>query len=101
MRRVARFLGSLLLLGALVALGADLWDAWSSGTRVSLATLGQRWFDLHPASLNGLQVLLERYLWPPLWQEGVFPLLKLPAAPLLGLLALFLLWLGQARRRRR
>jgi hypothetical protein len=43
-----------------------------------MTPLGQTWYSLHVESLNLAQVLLERYLWPPLWNPGVVTLLQWP-----------------------
>lgn len=41
--------------------------------------LGQLWFTVDVASLNLLQAVVERQLWPPIWDYAVFPVLQLPA----------------------
>lgn len=41
--------------------------------------LGQLWFTVDVGSLNLLQAVVERELWPPLWDYIVFPVLRLPA----------------------
>ena len=48
--------------------------------------LGQVWYELSPSSLNGFQVLLERYLNPVLWQWMV-PLLLKPIALIMPIIA--------------
>ncbi|MBK1666777.1 hypothetical protein CKO28_01805 [Rhodovibrio sodomensis] len=63
--------------------------------------LGQLWFNLDSGSLNLAQATIERAIWPPLWQFGVFPLLQQPGLYVgLGALALALVFLLLARRRR-
>ncbi len=64
--------------------------------------VGQLWYDAHRASLNLVQVVLERHLWPPLWQDVVFPALRQPAPVVMGVaLAAGLVLLLLARRRGR
>ena len=69
---------------ALAAGAAAGWAAALGGLEgVLKLPLGELWFKLHTGSLNLLQAVIERYLWPPLWDSGVAPLLHLP-----GVLAL-------------
>ena len=105
MRILAGLLGVASLLIALATGGLMVW-ATTAGLSPT-ARLGRLWFSADPASLNTLQVILERYLWPPLWRDGVFPILQQPgwlvAVVALGL-GMLLLWLrrrsgGRPRRR--
>lgn len=52
-----------------------------------LGPVGRLWFHVDVTSLNAAQVVFERYLWPPLWQDILFPVLMLPAPALLLVLA--------------
>ncbi len=70
-----------------------------------LRPAGQMWFLIDKDSLGLFQVVVERYIWPPLWDPAIFSLLQLPSiviplVPALLLLALCLLR-GRPRRRRR
>ena len=70
-----------------------------------LRPAGQMWFLIDKDSLGLAQVVVERYIWPPLWDPAIFSLLQLPSiviplVPALLLLALCLLR-GRPRRRRR
>ena len=78
---------------ALAAAAAAGWSAALGGLEGLFARpLGELWFKLHAGSLNLVQAVIERYLWPPLWESVVSPLLHLPAVPALALPgALFLL----------
>lgn len=63
--------------------------------------VGQLWYDTDRGSLNLVQVVLERHLWPPLWQDVVFPVLQQPAPLVAGIaVAAGLVLLLFARRRR-
>jgi len=68
-------------LSLVIAFVAGLYDAVLSVQQERLVTtsLGQAWYNLHVASLNFFQVIVERYLWPPLWDPGVVTVLKWPA----------------------
>lgn len=65
--------------------------------------VGHLWFALDAGSLNALQVVLERYLWPPLWEYLAFPFLMLPApwaaaaALVPGIILAGYAWLGRRR----
>jgi hypothetical protein len=100
LRRLVVAFGLLFLAaGALIFVGELL--AWLRGDDFVLRSLGRIWFDQDPGSLNLLQAVVERYLWPPLWWQGVQPLLEQPAAPLLAGFGLVLLLLTRLRLRRR
>jgi hypothetical protein len=71
-----------------------------------LRPAGQMWFLIDKDSLGLVQVVIERYLWPPLWDPALFSLLQLPSiviplVPALALLALCYLRVRRRRRRRR
>ncbi len=66
---------------------------------------GEMWFIIHKDSLGLFQVVVERYIWPPLWDPVIFSLLQLPAiviplAPVLPLLALCHLRRRRKRKKR-
>ena len=62
--------------------------------------LGQAWFNLDPESLNLVQAVVERHIWPPLWDPVIITVLRWPAWAVLGLPALVLLILPVGRRTR-
>lgn len=101
MRTIGRWLGWLLVLGALTVLMMDGWAAWQGGQwQFSLA--GQVWFDidqsLGTASLNGVQAGIQRYVLPALWDPVIVWILRQPAALVLGLPGLLLMFLCRRRR---
>lgn len=66
---------------------------------------GELWFSLSPSSLNLFQVLVQRFLYPPLWDNVIVPLLLRPAWEVLAIFwavpltaGSILLWLGRSRR---
>jgi len=98
-RRVGRLLGWLLVLAALASLAYDLVRVAQGGAFL-LSPLGQIWFSIDSGSLNLSQAVIERYVWPPLWDPAILWILQLPAVfvfLLAGLLLLLLL--GRSRRR--
>ena len=96
MRTAARLAGLLFLIAALLVLGADL-AAAGRGADGEFTSLGALWFSLHGASLNLVQAVVERYIWPPLWDSVLFPVLQVPAALVFGVLGVLLIGLGFLR----
>lgn len=88
---VGRILGWLLIGAALAVLVAEI-VAWIEVGAYRPIAAGELWFDLHAASLNGVQAGIQRYLFPALWDPIVVTILLLPAWTVLGLPGLALLW---------
>ncbi len=99
MRLAIRLLGLVLLLGALAA-GVTQFRLWAETGRFVPLALGQLWFNIDPPSLNLTQAVIERYVWPPLWDPVILTVLRWPAWAVLGLPALILLILPIGRRRK-
>ena len=99
MRIVVRLLGLVLLAVALWA-GVIQFHLWAETGRFIPLALGQMWFDRDPSSLNLAQAVIERYVWPPLWDPVILTVLRWPAWAVLGLPALILLILPVGRRTR-
>ena len=91
-----RLAGIVFLALAALALAADL---TGSGGGFELASIGQRWSELHRPSLIGLQSGLENRVSPTVFFDYVLPALELPAAVVTGVIGAALLALGAARRR--
>ena len=68
-----------------------------------LRPAGQMWFLIHKDSLGLVQVVLERYIWPPLWDPVVFSVLQLPSivVPLVPAIVLLLLCYLRVRRQQK
>lgn len=98
-----RLIGGLLLLLALGILGWDAYRYAAAGGSAPFrpAAGGELWYALDPGSLNLTQAVIERYLWPPLWDPGLLSVLLWPAAAVLAGLGILLYLLGTAGRRRR
>ena len=100
---IGRAIAWSLLVLALIVAGHDAFNYWQTGTYDPLQ-LGTLWYQLDRGSLNLVQAVVERYVHPILWQDGIFPLLVWPAWLVLGGLAVLLgLVFGRRgpRRRRR
>ncbi|MEE8203997.1 MAG: hypothetical protein V3R74_09630 [Alphaproteobacteria bacterium] len=70
--------GLILLLGALAALGGDLFRFARDGFYQS-AAVAQIWFDIHATSLVGFGAIVEKRISPALWVDVLVPLLSQPA----------------------
>jgi hypothetical protein len=99
MRAFIRFLSSLALVAALIALTNDLTHSWETGASVTFASLGKNWFAVSPGTLNLLQTVLERHVAKLLWDPVMLTLLHVPAFAAFAALALALFALTIRRRR--
>lgn len=102
MRRVACILGWFFMLAALaVALWEILGRDPDKGLQFRPA--GELWYRMDAGSLGLVQVVIERYIWPPLWDPVLSSLLQLPAivVPAMPGLALLVLCHTRVKRRRR
>jgi predicted anti-sigma-YlaC factor YlaD len=95
MRLVARLLAAFFMLASVVVLVLEI-VVWRATGSFGLRPLGQLWYQIDRGSLNLVQAVIERYLWPPLW-EGVVAVLRLPAAPTLLVVGAALFWLTRLR----
>jgi hypothetical protein len=91
---VFRALGWLLLALTVAAAVQNGLTWWSEGGFHVLA-LGDLWAHVHYASLAAIQTYLTDHFSSRGWTWLVLPLLRLPAVPLLLVLGLFSLWIGQ------
>jgi len=93
MRTIIRFLGWLILCCALAMLAVDAWY-WFHGAR-RLTAAGELWFRLDSHSLNLVQAITQRYLFPWLWDPIMTWVLLRPAVAVLGVLGLAMAWLAK------
>lgn len=68
---------------AFVALAYELLAFAVTGT-YRVIPIGEVWFDVHVASLNVVQAVVQRYLHPLLWDPLLVTVLQWPAWSLLG-----------------
>ena len=78
MRVVGCSLGWLLILAALAVAGWELL-APNPAVGYDLRPAGELWYRLAPGSLNLVQAIVERYIWPPLWDPVIVGILQWPA----------------------
>lgn len=81
---------------AIIGLGRDLFMSFRIGD-LTFLSLGEFWFRLDPSSLNGLQVLLQRYIASWLWDPVIVFILQKPTW-VVPLIMSALLWIvGRVR----
>ncbi len=96
MRLVFRLLGWLLFFAGLVVFAGDLWS-YLTLDRLTLMPFGEVWATLDRDSLAVAQPAIERHVSVWLWQSVIFPMLLLPAAPILTVLGIVLILLSRRR----
>ena len=75
-----------------VCLAVAAWEvlAPNAAAGIGLRPAGELWYRLDAASLNLVQAVVERYIWPPLWDPAIAGLLRLPALLVFALPAVVL-----------
>jgi len=87
-----RYLGRFILLLAFAVLTVGIW-IWLAGHDVTKSA-GEVWYQLAPEGLNLSQAIVQRYLFPEIWEQGAVPLLLRPFWESVILLFIILLVLG-------
>lgn len=95
-----RIIGYLLLFLAIAALGAEILMSVQAGEWVSLA-VGDVWAQIDRESIGLVQVGLERYVHPYLFDPILLTVLLWPSWLVAGVPALLILLLARRRRQRR
>lgn len=99
MRRVFRIIALICLALALMALGGEIVKSLEAKAWQPLA-LGQIWYMAHSDSLNLVQAVVQRYLWPPLWDPVAIEFLRWPASAIFAGLFVFFELIARLFRRR-
>lgn len=86
---VGRVIGWILAAVAIAILAADIY-AWIDTGIFAFAATGELWFTLHSGSLNLLQAITQRYIFPALWDPIIVTVLLWPAFVVLGVPGLIL-----------
>jgi len=74
---ILAIIGYAFVLAGVVQLGRDVFlSIHQRGLR--LETLGEFWYGVNAASLNLVQAVIERYVWPPIWDPGIVFVLQWP-----------------------
>jgi hypothetical protein len=87
---IRRCIGLILVILAGLALAYDLVTGLAGGGTLGLLSLGELWGHLNAASLNLVQAIEQRYLFPALWDPILVTLLLSPASLAVGVLGLAL-----------
>ncbi|MBO0332985.1 hypothetical protein J0X12_05135 [Sneathiella sp. CAU 1612] len=95
---IGRILGWILTGGAFLVLGHDFLQYLDSQTWHSIL-LGELWFTINPEGLNLTQAIVQRYIWPTLWDPVILSLLLWPACLVFLAPGLLLLLLFRKRRK--
>ena len=93
---VGRVIGWVLVVAGIAILARDLFGWINEGTFV-LVTAGKLWFTLHVGSLNLIQAVTQRYIFPQLWDPIAVTVLLWPAFLVVGVPGLILIWLFRRR----
>jgi hypothetical protein len=96
-RFLFRFIGLLVLALAFILVIHDGIKSIADST-FYLSKVNQLWIEIHASSLQALQTLIERNARPELWQWGLQPILRQPAAAVFGVLGILLILLGRKKR---
>jgi hypothetical protein len=80
---VGRIMGWILVAAAIAIFARDIF-AWIDTGIFSLVTTGELWFSLNSFSLNFLQAITQRYIFPALWDPIIVTVLLWPAFVVLG-----------------
>ncbi len=94
-----RILAILFFLAGLVQTWFDWQDTVAQADPFRFAAIGNVWATIHFGSLQVLQPAVERYIGPWLWEQVIFRILLLPAAPSLFVLAAIFLFFSRRNRK--
>ena len=95
---VLRFIGSLFLLGAIIALTSDLSRPRRPGAPM-FTSIYKHWSDFAPQTLAATQKTVQTRAHNLVWDPGIRSVLAIPAFVTFGGLAVFMLYAGRPRRR--
>ena len=90
MRIIGRLIGWIFFLAGAAVLVRDVF-VWIDTKHWAPIALGQLWFDLNRSSLNLVQVVVQRYIHPFLWDPIIVTILLCWAFAVLMVLGLLML----------
>jgi membrane protease YdiL (CAAX protease family) len=95
---IGRVIGWIFIVAAIAILVRDFF-AWIDTGALAFAVTGELWFTLHSGSLNLLQAITQRYIFPALWDPIFVTVLLWPAFLVIGVPGLILSYAFRRRRR--
>jgi hypothetical protein len=98
MRATLRFIAAVFLLIAVLAAVYDGTRTLAAHTLVTTSLL-EHWSKIAPTLLNAAQAGVKRASHPLVWDAGIAPLLRLPAAVILAIVGVLLAYAGRRRSR--
>ena len=93
---IGRVIGWILVVAGIAILARDIFGWINTGPLVFVAA-GELWFTLHDGSLNLIQAVTQRYIWPQLWDPIAVTVLLWPAFLVVGVPGLILSWVFRRR----
>lgn len=97
---IITILGATFIVIAILALGFDA-QLSSAAMELDSKPIGEWWYELHRGSYGGVQVFLERYVWPAsvgiwLWETVVLNVIQWPVWVLFAPLGILLFVFGRS-----
>ena len=71
--------------------------SWLGAGSLVFTAAGELWFNLHDGSLNLIQAVTQRYIFPQLWDPIAVTVLLWPAFLVIGVPGLVLSWVFRRR----
>lgn len=97
MHRLARAVGVILLLFAMVALVVDGTKSLGAGGDIVVTPLVEQWRELAPETYDASKNWVDTTVGEGFWEAAALPILGLPAWAIFGGLGVLFFWLGQKR----
>ena len=97
---IGRVIGWVLVAASVAILASDV-IAWFDLGVLTFITTGELWFTWHNGSLNLLQAVTQRYIFPQLWDPIFVTVLLWPAFLVIGVPGLILSYVFRRRPRLR
>ncbi len=95
---IGRVIGWILVIAGIGILARDI-VVWTQVGSLIFVTTGELWFALHNGSLNLVQAITQRYIFPQLWDPIFVTVLLWPAFLVIGVPGLVLSYAFRRRPR--
>ena len=96
--KFCRIIGWILILLAFAAAGSEIFAAFEAKT-YRFQAFGELWYMIDRGSLDLFQAIVQRYIWPFLWDGVIAHILLMPAWLVLSVPGILVIWLCRRRRR--